>query len=158
MTTPRQASTDSTPYWKLLKDARWQRKRLEIMERDNFTCRSCGKSDKDEGTTLNVHHAYYIKGRKPWEYAPNLLTTICSECHELRHQWKREVDEAIARLSKSEFSGLTMFLCVANSSGFLDALTRREKADVNALIPMLKVLEDAWEDGYSNCKDTLGSK
>lgn len=66
-----------TSYAELLKDPRWQRKRLEVMERDNFTCRWCGADDK----TLNIHHLHYIKGRKPWEYENDDLLTVCEGCH-----------------------------------------------------------------------------
>lgn len=69
-------STRSSQY----RDSRWQRKRLEIMERDNWTCQSCGRSG---GVTLNVHHAYYEKGCKPWEYPNESLVTWCEECHEM---------------------------------------------------------------------------
>lgn len=64
------------------KDPRWQRKRLEIMKRDDFECVDCGSKDK----TLNVHHAYYISGRKPWHYPNWSLSTLCWECHKERHQ------------------------------------------------------------------------
>lgn len=66
-----------TTYWELLKDPRWQRKRLEIMERDEFACQDCDARDK----TLNVHHTYYAKGRKPWEYEDDSLRTLCEDCH-----------------------------------------------------------------------------
>jgi len=33
---------------------KWQKKRLDILKRDKFTCRSCG----DKESTLNVHHRY----------------------------------------------------------------------------------------------------
>jgi hypothetical protein len=69
------------------KDSRWQQKRLEIMERDKWTCRSCGKSG--EGVTLNVHHAYYESGRKPWEYDNEMLITWCEDCHAERHEGMR---------------------------------------------------------------------
>jgi len=69
------------------KDSRWQQKRLEIMERDKWTCRSCGKSG--EGVTLNVHHAYYESGRKPWEYDNEMLITWCEDCHRVRHEWMK---------------------------------------------------------------------
>lgn len=72
-------------YWKKLQDPRWQKKRLEIMERDEFTCRCCD----DNESTLNVHHAYYVKGRDPWEYPCFSLTTLCKNCHENRHLARR---------------------------------------------------------------------
>jgi hypothetical protein len=65
-------------YWDLLRDPRWQRMRLEIMQRDNFTCQRCNRND----LTLNVHHSYYVTGRAPWEYEPESLRTLCEECHE----------------------------------------------------------------------------
>jgi len=36
---------------------------------------------------LNIHHNYYIRGKKPWEY-PNgdALVTLCEDCHKKRHQ------------------------------------------------------------------------
>lgn len=39
------------------------------MDRDFFRCCQCGSKEK----TLNVHHQYYIKGRKPWEYNFDLI-------------------------------------------------------------------------------------
>ncbi len=64
-------------YAELLRDPRWQRKRLEVMERDEFQCQECGSGTR----TLNVHHTYYAKGRKPWEYEADALRTLCEECH-----------------------------------------------------------------------------
>jgi 5-methylcytosine-specific restriction endonuclease McrA len=61
-----------------LKDPRWQRKRLEIFERDNWTCRFCG----DNTNTLHIHHLRYIPFTEPWDYPDNLLVTVCDSCHE----------------------------------------------------------------------------
>lgn len=62
-----------------LKDPRWQRKRLEILNRDDFKCFWCG--DKDN--TLHVHHEYYEGD--PWDVDNDGLTTLCSECHSVNH-------------------------------------------------------------------------
>jgi len=35
---------------------------------------------------LNVHHTYYIKGHKPWEYENDALVTLCEDCHKKRHK------------------------------------------------------------------------
>ena len=64
-------------YYQLLRDPRWQKKRLEIMERDDFKCTACGDGTK----TLNVHHLAYRKGAMPWDYEPTKLTTLCEPCH-----------------------------------------------------------------------------
>jgi hypothetical protein len=34
---------------------------------------------------LNVHHRYYVKGRRPWEYPNFSLVTLCRDCHEDEH-------------------------------------------------------------------------
>jgi hypothetical protein len=75
-------------YSDLLRDPRWQRKRLEVMERDDFTCVTCGVNDK----TLNVHHVRYVRGRMPWEYDASELRTLCEDCHKREHPEKAKAD------------------------------------------------------------------
>lgn len=65
-------------YSEKLKNPLWQRKRLEILERDSFTCRACS----DTKNTLHVHHCYYVYGREPWEYPSFSLVTLCESCHD----------------------------------------------------------------------------
>lgn len=67
-------------YLELLKDPRWQKKRLEILERDGWGCKWCGGKDK----TLHVHHIFYFKDKEPWEVNNGFLVTLCEECHFLR--------------------------------------------------------------------------
>ncbi|HRH03394.1 MAG TPA: HNH endonuclease [Bacteroidia bacterium] len=68
-------------YSEKLNSPLWQRKRLEIFSRDNFSCTECGSNHK----TLHVHHKKYSKGADPWEYKNQDLTTLCFECHEKEH-------------------------------------------------------------------------
>lgn len=68
----------SEAYLKLLRDPRWQRLRLEVMKRDDFTCTSCGDNDR----TLHIHHKRYVRGGKPWDSPAEDLTTLCESCHE----------------------------------------------------------------------------
>ena len=77
------------------RDSRWQQKRLEIMERDKWTCKSCGASG--EGVTLNVHHAYYESGKAPWEYPNQTLVTWCETCHTERHCMMKQMQEELIR-------------------------------------------------------------
>lgn len=65
-------------YSGLLQDPRWQKKRVEVLQRDNFTCQHCGSTEK----TLQVHHLCYQKWKKPWEYDNSELLTLCCDCHE----------------------------------------------------------------------------
>lgn len=72
--------TDSThpktSYAEKLRDPRWQKKRLRILERDEWTCQQC----YDQESTLHVHHLWY-QG-EPWDAPDQALVTLCSECHE----------------------------------------------------------------------------
>ncbi len=35
---------------------------------------------------LHIHHKYYVKGKRPWEYDNDALTTLCWHCHEELHK------------------------------------------------------------------------
>lgn len=45
---------------------------------------------RENVSDLNVHHKYYISGRKPWEYDNDALVTLCVKCHKEEHE-KSEV-------------------------------------------------------------------
>jgi hypothetical protein len=60
-----------------LKSPKWQKKRLQILERDNWQCQYC----KDTETQLQVHHLKYTN--EPWDADNNDLITACSDCHQL---------------------------------------------------------------------------
>lgn len=70
-------------YSEKLKDPRWQKRRLEILNRDQFTCQTC----RDDSTTLHVHHLEYFKG-DPWEVEDTYLITLCENCHEEEERLK----------------------------------------------------------------------
>jgi len=65
-------------YSQKLLDPRWQKKRLEILQRDDWACQSCG----DTESTLHVHHRRYLSGKDPWDIDSCLLVTLCDVCHE----------------------------------------------------------------------------
>jgi len=69
----------SQSYSEKLKDPRWQKVRLETLQRDFWTCRKCG----DTETTLHVHHTLYSPGVEPWEYRREQLVTLCETCHKI---------------------------------------------------------------------------
>jgi 5-methylcytosine-specific restriction endonuclease McrA len=62
-------------YSEKLKDPRWQKKRLEVLNRDNWTCQCCASTTLE----LQVHHLRYTTN--PWEVDNNHLVTLCAECH-----------------------------------------------------------------------------
>jgi hypothetical protein len=89
-------------YWELLRDPRWQKKRLEIMQRDEFACRRC----YDESTTLNVHHSYYERGLSPWEYPDFSLWTLCEPCHEIVQEQMKLLHRAIGLIDLNSIQQL----------------------------------------------------
>ncbi len=96
-------------YYELLRHPLWQAKRLQIMQRDQFHCPHCGATDK----TLNVHHTYYEKGKKPWEYPAESLVTLCEECHEAAEAEKVALNRAIG------MAGYTQSLRIAGYAAVL---------------------------------------
>ena len=64
-------------YKEKFKDPRWQKKRLKILERDDWACQVCF----DTESTLNVHHKYYKWKADPWDYPDDALISLCEECH-----------------------------------------------------------------------------
>jgi|LGOV01.1.fsa_nt_gb hypothetical protein len=76
------------------KDPRWQKKRLEIFERDEWTCRFCGEKEE----TLAVHHLYYEKNKDPWEYDTGALITLCQICHESEHEFRKESETFVLEM------------------------------------------------------------
>ena len=62
-------------YQEQIKSPKWQRRRLEILNRDNFTCQICGCQEK----TLNVHHLMYDKNKEIWDYDDWQLITLCED-------------------------------------------------------------------------------
>jgi len=78
-------------FFEQYKDPRWQKKRLKIMERDEFMCQCC----YDTENTLNVHHKYYIHNKKPWEYPDKLLITLCADCHQSEEESKYIINDFV---------------------------------------------------------------
>ena len=78
-------------YQEMLKHPKWQKKRLEILERDNWECQICHDSE----STLVVHHRRYISNVEPWDYPNHLLVTLCEECHEEERTERHETEQAL---------------------------------------------------------------
>jgi 5-methylcytosine-specific restriction endonuclease McrA len=54
----------------------WQRTRLQVLERDNYTCQTCLDKPAED-----VHHI--ISKRRGGMDVSNNLTSVCSKCHGL---------------------------------------------------------------------------
>ena len=93
----------SKKYSELLKDPRWQKRRLEALQAAGFRCQKCPASDK----TLHVHHLFYVPGRMPWEYELEDLLVVCDDCHAKGHDLPvspamREREERRQRMRDAE--------------------------------------------------------
>ena len=80
-------------YSEKLKDPRWQRRRLLVLDAYGFCCESCG----DDTQELHVHHNVYKKGREPWEYEDHELRPLCVKCHKAQEDIR---DEFLSILGK----------------------------------------------------------
>lgn len=109
-----------------LKDPRWQRLRLRVLERDEWRCQECG----DTKDTLHVHHTYY-KG-EPWDAPIEALRTLCAPCHDdeyhQRPEIQKHIDWATKQMGLMDAIGLSGALCKMIqenpeiASGLVDAI------------------------------------
>lgn len=89
-----------------------------ILDRDEWACRYCG----DTKLTLHVHHQMY-EGN-PWEVEDYMLITLCSDCHELVHIAKTNLEKflldcMINRVMHEETGGTkTLLLVIKNLDDF----------------------------------------
>lgn len=84
-------------YAEKLKDPRWQKKRLEIFQRDQFRCMECFSDEK----SLQVHHIAY-KGKEPWDTPNKLLITYCHECHQKEEDKLKAAGENFVKLMRAD--------------------------------------------------------
>lgn len=102
----------ATNYPEQWKDPRWQRKRLEAMNRADWKCENCD----DKETTLNVHHKLYIKGRMVWEYELHELAVLCEPCHQEEH-----ADRGVLNQLLAEAGIASLKQTIALVAGYLNA-------------------------------------
>lgn len=89
-------------YPEKLRDPRWQKKRLEILNRDGWSCQICF----DTASTLHVHHRRYLPKCEPWDVPGSALVTLCEECHKSETEHLKDArDLLMAVFSDRYFSG-----------------------------------------------------
>ena len=104
-------SNKKEEYGESLKDPRWQKKRFDILNRDNWTCQICGSKEK----TLHVHHLCYDKNKNPWEYDEMSLITLCEGCHKLEHDINfREIIAIFGQNGYTKFELYSVLAMFAN--------------------------------------------
>ena len=85
-------------YSEKFKDPRWQKRRLEILNRDEWACQKCF----DDEETLHIHHIWYEKGKDPWDYPDECLITLCKTCHEEEFEHQRKAENLLIRTLQSK--------------------------------------------------------
>lgn len=85
----------------------WIKKKSEILQRDNFSCRICGT----QLHRLEVHHLCYFPDLLAWEYDSELIVSVCGKHH----------DQLTYELPK--LAGLIAFQCLKDN---IDLVTINE--------------------------------
>ncbi len=70
-------------YDELLKDERWLEFRERMFEKIGRKCENCGSRHN-----LEIHHRFYVFGRKPWEYGSVDVQVLCHSCHAEIHMYQ----------------------------------------------------------------------
>ena len=81
---------------KFYKSTIWEKKRLEILQRDNFECQIC----KEEGgfaPATTVHHILHLENRPDLALEDDNLMTVCEACHNILHPERLWTPEASKR-------------------------------------------------------------
>ena len=113
-------------YSEYLKNPKWQKKRLEILSRDNFSCVVCGKGIETD-TALHVHHLSYRKGCMPWEYDNSNFVTLCEQCHSDVHNKKLKLCAPKNKKTKTDNKTRYVFYRKLLSDPKLEMLTPNQK-------------------------------
>ena len=127
-------------YKEQLKSPKWQKKRLDVLNLRGFKCENCANEEKQ----LHVHHRFYLKGRKAWEYDNDVLQVLCETCHENEHKPKKE---------NNMHSEIIEFIDSLDEDKFYNffKIVRYLKYDNNEISSIEKIINnqhDSWSDSY----------
>jgi hypothetical protein len=61
-------------YTQKLKNPKWQKRRLAVLERAKWRCEDCG----EDASELQVYHCAYVRALEPWEHGDDLLMCLCA--------------------------------------------------------------------------------
>jgi hypothetical protein len=118
-------------YAQQIKHPMWQKKRLEVLEANNYECENCGSKD----TTLHVHHPFYKRGAMIWEYEKTELECLCEKCHKEAHA----IDEKIKKMLSGGGTSTKHKVL-----GYLSALNTHEE-NPNMFLDSWETVEGAFD-------------
>ena len=137
---------ETKTYSEKLKDPRWQKKRLKILERDKFQCKNCESTEK----TLHVHHKIYLKNIEPWDYDNFLLLTLCEDCHKLFSTNKEDAKEILLFALYHAFPQLSdkgLFFLFAYKTKFQNSIYLNQKISPIASARFKKIFFKYFTNG-----------
>lgn len=123
-------------------DPRWQKKRLEVMEQQGFTCQRCKSTEK----TLSVHHNQYIPNRDVWDYKNSQLSVLCQDCHGDLHAEDDLLNDLISRIPPYSFERKTIAYLIGGyleKEPMLKDATSFQELHYNAGLLALKMVSNA---------------
>ena len=141
-------------YSEKLRDPRWQKKRLDIFDRDGFKCRNCNSNNQE----LHAHHLLYIKNYEPWDYPDGFIITLCNACHS---EWHDVVDMIKQQLTRFNVTNLRYISRILDECRLISARTASHLIinSVNDLkdgYVRQTVEEDRSLDGFINFAEQYG--
>ena len=110
-------------YTDKFKDPRWQKKRMDVLNRADFACEGCSSKDK----TLHIHHGYYEYGLDPWDYDDSTLWCLCEECHLSIADEMRDLRYQLAKVHPSKHDEIMRFLIKSTHSKHVVNVDKRWK-------------------------------
>lgn len=130
-------------YAEQYKNPKWQKLRLKILDRDDWSCQKCN----DDESQLQVHHKRYVYGKKVWEYKDSDLITLCNACHEEEKDgMKEEIENFIEVIKLKLFSNQ-----VSSLNCSLGYLIYREPYPMDILISALEwVITHKFDENVMN--------
>lgn len=63
---------------------KWKLKRSNVLKRDEYKCRECGRYGKTTPATT-VHHCWTLEEYPEYKLDSNNLISLCNKCHESMH-------------------------------------------------------------------------
>ena len=128
-------------YAEKLKDPRWQKKRLQIFERDGWACQICD----DTESMLVVHHRDYQRGREPWEHPDELLIALCEHCHAGELD-RSEIEQSLIHHLRRLFLSNELFILNDAFGRIPSACDRVERWDMAEVVRYVLTNPETFED------------
>lgn len=121
-------------YLDKLRDPRWQRRRLEVLQRHYWRCDTCERGE-DDGIPLHVHHKFYhlnydergrLQKADPWNYQDEDFRVLCDACHQQTEIALMEVQKALGGFEHYDLAKLAdelqKAMLVEHPKAVLDAI------------------------------------